>query len=430
MLLATLGVSQEEIIRDYAFTSLYAPFLRPPRNIRSVLDGLAQCGQPGDTTLSECAMRYLLRCGISADDIYAFLTIVLGEGLAVPSILKDAKKIEELYGRFGQPQEALSVAPLIVRRESMVQAGKEVSWALPVWYDNPLKASGTDGNGAYLLRLRNGQAEATTLTLRPRDNGLEAGKYAVLAPLANRAYCAPDGTDLWTAADLGRFAIVLQPQEEVLLVIQPADTLPEDYAAVPYAPPAFTPVFALVPSAPSPAIDGRLDDATWQRAEPLSMTKPDGKPDGNAPRVWLRTDQAHDTLFIAVALTDASVQAKAHASRDASLWTEDSIELFISSHGDTKIRQLILSAADCIWDGMITKDTDESWTIEHIEFKSARTPEGWTIEVAIPLAQFDLTGAVELNVCANDNPNAIHYNLFTTGGGFSSRSAISPLLLK
>ena len=110
VLLATLGVSREEIMRDYAFTSLYTPFLRPPRNICSVFDGLAACGQPGDT-LSDQAMRFLLRCGIRSSQIYDFLTIMLGEGLAVPEVLAQARITEEIHDRFNQPLQGLAVKP-------------------------------------------------------------------------------------------------------------------------------------------------------------------------------------------------------------------------------------------------------------------------------------------------------------------------------
>ncbi|MBR6471506.1 MAG: tyrosine-protein phosphatase [Victivallales bacterium] len=428
VLLAVLGVSREEIIRDYCFTSLYASFLRPPRNIRSVLDGLAQCGQPGDT-LSDQAMRFLLRCGVRSGEIYDFLTIVLGEGLAMPKVLAEARITEEIHDHFSQPLQGLSVKPYIVRRETMLQAGKEVSWELPVWQESLLVASGSNGQGAGYLLLRNATPATTTVALEADRAVLTASGYFVVAPMRRLSYRAPDGNLPWTPEQLNDFHIVLEPSEELLLVVQPSAMLDADsYQIVRWQELSFTPRFAEVPAAPAPAVDGLLDDATWQGLAPLAMTNIDGTGADNAPLVWLRTNDAHDTLYLAAKLQDATPCAEAHAERDASLWNEDSIEIFLSSHGEAMTYQLILNAGNAIWDG-ISGDNGGGWTAE-CQFKSAKTADGWTIEAVIPLAQFDFAGALELNVCANDNPDGVHYNLFLTQGNFHSRAALSPVLWK
>ena len=80
-----------------------------------------------------------------------------------------------------------------------------------------------------------------------------------------------------------------------------------------------------------------------------------------------------------------------------------------------------------MWDGVV--DGSNEWTAE-VKCKTARIDGGWTIEAEIPLAQFHFEKALELNVCANNNPGDIHFNLFTTHGAFHERSAISPVLFK
>ena len=428
VLLATLGVSREEIIRDFCFTSLYAPFLRAPHSIRPVLDGLAKCGQPGDP-LSTQAMRYLLHCGIRSQQIYDFLTIVLGPELAMPSALEEARAREQLQERFQLPAKGLAVVPYTVREETMLQNGRQVHWRVPFWHVSPLRSAGADGAGAFCLHLRNDAPVPTTVALAPEVKALAARQYHVLDPLSKVVYCAPDGATRWKTEELSRFALVLRPQEEQMIVVQPAvGELPDGHHPLAWRPPSYSPYVAEAPAAPAPRIDGRLDDAAWQGQAPLAMTDTEGAPVHNAPKVYLRTDAAHTTLYIAAELQDGTPCAKAHASRDASLWTEDSIELFFASHGDAKTYQVILSAAGCIWDGI--NGDGRAWTLAQCEFKAARTPSGWTMEAAIPLAQFGFEGALELNVCANNNPGAIHYNLFPTQGALGHRAAISPVLLK
>ena len=427
VLLATLGVSRAEIIRDYCFTSFYDGFLRPPRNIRSVLDGLAACGQSGDT-LSDQAMRFLLRCGIRSNQIFDFLTIVLGDGLALPEVLAQAKINEEIHDHFNQPQTGLAVKPYIVRQETMLQAGKEVSWTLPVWHDNPLNASGTNGKGAFYLLLQNTMSNPTTVALEADHEVLTAQGYFVVAPMKRLSYLAPDGSLTWTPEQLNGFHAVLNPSEELLLVVQPSAMLNTDgYQVVQWEEPSFVPCFAEIPATIAPVLDGLLGDETWQGLAPFPLSGIQGEEVENAPLVWLRTNAEHDTLYVAAKLTDATPCAEVHAERDASLWNEDSIEIFLSSHGEATTYQIILNAEGNVWDGVI--DGSSEWTAE-VECKTARIDGGWTIEAEIPLSQFYFEKALELNICANNNPGDIHFNLFTTHGAFHERSAISPVLFK
>ena len=430
VLLAVLGVSREEIVRDYCFTSLYDGFLRPPRLIHTVLNGLEKCGHDGDT-LSDQAMRYLLRCGVRSTQIYDFLTIVLGEGLAMPEVLQEAKVTEEIYDRFVKPLSGLSVAPYVIRQETVVQDGKEFAWSLPVWYDNPLVAGGSDGQGANYIQLRTSLSYDTAMRLVPDTEVLDAEEYFVLAPLARLAYCAPNGGMRWSAAALAECRLTLAAQEELLLLVQPAvgNKVPEGYRAVPWQEPEICLVFATVETlAQPPVIDGVLDDEAWSAATPYSMTDIFGEPVENAPQVWLATDAAHGVLYLAARLHDETPCGEAHAARDAALWTEDSIELFLAARGNAKTYQFILSAENCVWDGVDGKS--DVWNAAQLESKAVRTAGGWTVEAAIPLAQFDFDGALELNVCANDNPGDRHFNLFVTRGAFHDRRNLAPVLFK
>ena len=94
-----------------------------------------------------------------------------------------------------------------------------------------------------------------------------------------------------------------------------------------------------------------------------------------------------------------------------------------------KTYQIILSAAGAVWDGIVGDANENAWTAD-CRVQAVQTEGGWTLEAAIPLSQFDFAGALELNVCANNNPGAYHLNLFPTFGAFRERSAICPVLFK
>ena len=61
---------------------------------------------------------------------------------------------------------------------------------------------------------------------------------------------------------------------------------------------------------------------------------------------------------------------------------------------------------------------------------TAETGRGWSLEAAVPLAQLELKGALELNVCTTDFPSGIQRNLGATNGLFHSREALVPVFLK
>jgi protein-tyrosine phosphatase len=76
LLEAVLGVSKEEIARDYVFTSFYTT--RDYRGFDSLLKGLETYGKP-DESLCVKAERYLIKAGITPEEITAFRAIMLGK---------------------------------------------------------------------------------------------------------------------------------------------------------------------------------------------------------------------------------------------------------------------------------------------------------------------------------------------------------------
>ncbi|MBQ6472671.1 MAG: tyrosine-protein phosphatase [Victivallales bacterium] len=87
LLLAVLGVAREELMRDYTFTSFFAVRVH---TVYDVLErGMDKFGTP-EEPLVQKAERYLLKAGVTAEEIAAFREIVLGPGLPMAQPRQEA----------------------------------------------------------------------------------------------------------------------------------------------------------------------------------------------------------------------------------------------------------------------------------------------------------------------------------------------------
>ena len=87
---AILGIDEEEIVKDYLFTSFMDP--RGFNNIDILTQCLEQYG-PGEPLIRQ-AERFLLDAGITPEEIMAFRDIMLGPGTDPGPVL-----LEEAYVR-------------------------------------------------------------------------------------------------------------------------------------------------------------------------------------------------------------------------------------------------------------------------------------------------------------------------------------------
>ncbi|MBR6470675.1 MAG: tyrosine-protein phosphatase [Victivallales bacterium] len=423
LLEALLGVERDEIMRDYVLTSFFCT--RPHANGDILLNGLERFGKP-EEPLSVKAERYFLEAGITPEEIIAFRTIVLGPGLQPSPVLQEKMTMDQIFADFPGEAKIVRPVPYFTFSEQMTLAGKEMTFGLPTWGESPVqKALGNDvGGAAFLLSNRTGRMEF--LGLRPRSAMTDAD-YAIYNPMTKVAYAKADGSPAWRRDDFAQFKMVLPVGDPLVLVVVPGD-VPADCTVAPLPELPEAPVNYLTAlSGEAPVLDGKLDDAIWQLEAPLKLNDTEGNPKKSAPAVWLRTDAAHDTLYIAVRLPDTTPNGSRRNQRDASIWEEDEVEIFLAASGHSTYYQFVFNRFNDFFDG---KKTDASWNVEEWQSAVSQDDEGWTVEAAFPLAQFNFDAPLEINICTTDQPGEAHYNLFTTNGSFHNRAVMGVVLLK
>lgn len=196
-------------------------------------------------------------------------------------------------------------------------------------------------------------------------------------------------------------------------------------------------------SAP-PRLTGRLNDPLWQQADVAELTDPaTGKP--HADRVTARLLYSAAHLHIGFECADSYVWATL-TEHDASVWTEECVEVFLCPSG--KVRQyyeINVNPLNAVFDTFILNSRPQqgdSWTmtsfVEAYTCKGLQTAvfidgelgkpgaKGWTCEYSIPFSS--LIGADNLvpqrgdqwrmNLCRIDQPPAgpkLHYSWATIG---------------
>lgn len=149
-------------------------------------------------------------------------------------------------------------------------------------------------------------------------------------------------------------------------------------------------------------VDGRLEEATWQRAKPLSPLRDlGGGPSAYAADIRLAYDE--DFLYIGAVLPTKTLRARQRA-RDSIVYHDDDFEVFIDPTGTGRnYLELEINALGTVWDLFLTAPYRagadcvalHDWDIKGL--RSAVTCQGtlnagegddtsWTVELAWPWA--------------------------------------------
>jgi len=139
----------------------------------------------------------------------------------------------------------------------------------------------------------------------------------------------------------------------------------------------------------APVIDGQLDDFAWQGAPSIRRLVP-MKADGYAlvaTDVWLRHDDR--SFYVGVRCDEPRVPMMRTeiTERDGEVWLDDAIEVLVDANRDKKTyRHFAVNANGVFYDG---RQRDAAWN-SRATASTARNPDGWTAEFAIP---FEALGA-------------------------------------
>jgi hypothetical protein len=177
-------------------------------------------------------------------------------------------------------------------------------------------------------------------------------------------------------------------------------------AAIPAAAEVPTPLSYECLRASNPIhIDGKLDDAAWQKAPWTSDfvdIEGDNKP---RPKFRTRVKMLWDDkfLYIAAELEEPDVKATLTV-HDSVIFKDNDFELFVKPLPETaSYYEFEINALNTGWDLFLPKPynddgkPDNSWHIEGLKSaiavqgtlnKSADKDRGWTVEIALPLTAF------------------------------------------
>jgi hypothetical protein len=158
--------------------------------------------------------------------------------------------------------------------------------------------------------------------------------------------------------------------------------------------------------APGPiAIDGDLDKPVWATTPEVELVR---AIDGAAARqrTGLRLLWHDEHLYVAFRVADDDIRAT-HRERDAPLWEEEVVELFLDPWGAERVYlEIEVSPANVVFDALIVnrarvgetrRDLDRltAWQCEGLQtavrvdgvVNDGPVSRGWDVEVAVPIHQ-------------------------------------------
>jgi hypothetical protein len=175
----------------------------------------------------------------------------------------------------------------------------------------------------------------------------------------------------------------------VLRVLLCALLLPAPPAFAQDRPPATSFTMQAVKTLIPPRIDGVIEDAEWRgaaRGENFIQFEPNrGEPSGLRTVVLVQYDDAR--LYVAFEAHDPEALIGQMTQRDAQLWNDDSVQVYIDSFHDGRSGYYFMAnVLGTQADGRIGEDgtsNDDSWDAPWSSV-ATRTEYGYAVEVAIP----------------------------------------------
>jgi hypothetical protein len=159
------------------------------------------------------------------------------------------------------------------------------------------------------------------------------------------------------------------------------------------------PVYQVHRAAIAPRLDGRLDDAVWQTARPVTFVFPWPNQTGKMQKTVARLAWDSDNLYVAYDCDDSDVTA-VQTGHDDPTYTDDAVEIFIAPPGVKNLYLgLEMNARAVLYDYLypfpqrLIKHYDLpgvrlAASIRGTLNNSADQDQGWSLEVAIPWRAF------------------------------------------
>ncbi|MEA3400445.1 MAG: sugar-binding protein, partial [Armatimonadota bacterium] len=143
------------------------------------------------------------------------------------------------------------------------------------------------------------------------------------------------------------------------------------------------------PVGEAPEIDGRLNDAAWQRDPdiPALNLLAGGKPATENTAVWLTYDA--EALYVAFRCDESQMDKLVATFQDRGdpLYRDDDVEVFILPPDANRALQLAVNPLGTISDNF---GSDQPWTAAARQYQ-----DHWDVEMAIPFSVIGIAGAPE-----------------------------------
>lgn len=147
-------------------------------------------------------------------------------------------------------------------------------------------------------------------------------------------------------------------------------------------------------------LDGRLDEPSWNDAHIFTLTQQSPRPGQPTPYTTeARVLVSNDVIYFGFTCHDPNPNAIAiHTMRrDGDESGDDTIAIVLDTYGDRRTGYLFqLNAVGARVDGLISNPDSASLDWDGIwDARTARLPDGWTAEVAIPTRTLSFTRGLE-----------------------------------
>ena len=137
-------------------------------------------------------------------------------------------------------------------------------------------------------------------------------------------------------------------------------------------------------------VEADADSAFWRQIEPVALRENVG---GGLPTqaTWVRTAWDAETWRVLFEMEDARPWSTL-TERDAPLWTEEVVEVFIDPVGDLEgYFEIEINPAGAVVDVVLRRVAsgwrkDFGWQVDGLQSCARLTATGWAAELAIPFA--------------------------------------------
>jgi len=151
------------------------------------------------------------------------------------------------------------------------------------------------------------------------------------------------------------------------------------------------PIYTCPKAEQRPVIDGTPDDAAWLRAQaPTGFVRcMVDEPFPVETQTSFRMVHDAANLYVLVECTEPEMAqvVMSKVGRDASVWKEDDVEVFVSSDAEARgYCQFCVSPRGTLFDA---KGKRSEWN-GAVEWAAARRAQGWCVEMRIPFQDIDL----------------------------------------